>query len=316
MEQNSLIGRKEEKAILEKAILSSKAEMVSIIGRRRVGKTFLVKSVLGEQIDFEITGIQNATRKEQLKNFILQLSDHSNGNFPITELKDWLDAFHFLIKFLEWKKKPGKMVIFLDELPWLATHRSGFLKGLSFFWNSWAVNQRIVVIICGSAESWMINKVVRHKGGLHNRITRRITLKPFNLAETEEFLQARQLNFDRYQILHLYMAMGGIPLYLDEIEGGKRAAQNINQICFSENGLLRDEFTILYRSLFKNSELHIKVIRALAEKRKGLTRTEIIQLSKIPGGGGATKILDELLHSGFISMFYPFGKKKKIACIA
>lgn len=311
MTQTTLIGRVEERKVLEKALQSPKAEMVSVIGRRRVGKTFLVKSVYEGRIDFEITGIQHATRKEQLRNFMIQLSNFSKGSFPQTEPKDWLEAFHFLSKFLEMKQKREKMVVFLDELPWLSTHRSGFLKGLSFFWNSWAVNQNIVVVICGSAASWMIRKVVHHKGGLHNRITRRITLRPFTLVETEDFLKAKKINLDRYQILHLYMAMGGVPHYLDEIEAGKSAAQNINQICFSENGLLFDEFSKLYSSLFENSEAHVRIIRALAKKRRGLTRSEIVQDSHLPEGGGATKVLEELLHSGFISMNFPFGKKKK-----
>lgn len=285
--------------------------MVSVIGRRRVGKTFLVKSVYQEKIDFEITGIQHATRREQLRNFMLQISKYSGGSFPLTEPKDWLEAFYLLSKFLELKKKPGKTIVFLDELPWLATHKSGFLKGLSWFWNSWATNQPIVVVICGSAASWMIKNVVHNKGGLHNRITKRIYLKPFDLAETERFFKAKNLNFDRYQILHLYMAMGGVPHYLDEIETGKSAAQNIDAICFSENGLLWDEFPKLYASLFENSEVHVRIIRALAGKQKGLTRSEIVLNSRLPEGGGASTVIGELLHSGFISTYQPFGKKKK-----
>lgn len=290
---------------------SPKAEMISVIGRRRVGKTFLVKSVYEGQIDFEITGIQHATRREQLRNFMVQISKYSGGDFPLTEPKDWLEAFYLLSKFLELKKKPGKMVVFLDELPWLATHKSGFLKGLSWFWNSWATNQSIVVVICGSAASWMIKNVVHHKGGLHNRITKRIYLKPFDLAETEHFFKAKNLNFDRYQILHIYMAMGGVPHYLDEIEAGKSAAQNIDAICFSENGLLWDEFPKLYASLFENSETHVKIIRALTGKQKGLTRSEIVQNSRLSEGGGVSTVIGELLHSGFISTYQPFGKKKK-----
>lgn len=313
MKNTVLIGREEERQILEKALLSSKAEMISVIGRRRVGKTFLIKSVYQEQIDFEITGIQFATRQEQLLNFMIRLSDFAKGSLPISTPKNWIEAFHFLSKFLELRQqeKEEKLVVFLDELPWLSTHRSGFLKGLSFFWNSWAVNQKIVVVICGSAASWMIKKVVHHKGGLHNRITKRITLKPFTLAETEFFFKVRNFNFDRYQILHLYMAMGGVPHYLDEIEGGQSAAQNINKICFAENGLLYDEFPKLYSSLFENSDTHIKVIRALAKKRKGLTRSEIVTQSKLAEGGGVSKVIEELIHSGFIAMYHPFGKKKK-----
>jgi AAA+ ATPase superfamily predicted ATPase len=311
MKRIPLIGRIEEKRILESALQSSKAEMISVIGRRRIGKTFLVKSVYQEKIDFEITGIQHATRSEQLRNFMLQLSKYSGGAFPMTEPKDWLEAFYLLTKFLEGKKKQGKMIVFLDEIPWLATHKSGFLKGLSWFWNSWAVNQPIVVVICGSAASWMIKNVVHDKGGLHNRITKRIYLKPFDLAETELFFQSKKLHFERYQILHLFMAMGGVPHYLDQIEAGKSAAQNIDAICFSENGLLWDEFPKLYASLFENSNVHVRIVRALAGKQKGLTRSEIVQSSRLPEGGGVTTVIAELLHSGFISTYQPFGKKKK-----
>jgi hypothetical protein len=271
----------------------------------------LVRSVYREQIDFEISGVQNATRHEQLRNFMIQIAKFSQGGFPFTEPKDWIEAFYLLSKFLEQKNKGTKMVVFLDELPWLATHRSGFLKGLSWFWNSWAVEQDIVVVICGSAASWMIRKVVHDKGGLHNRITKRIYLKPFNLTETELFLQSKNLNFDRYQILHFYMVMGGVPHYLDEIEGGKSTAQNIDAVCFSENGLLRDEFSKLYSSLFENSESHVKIVRALAAKRTGMTRTEIVFHSQMPEGGGVSEVIEELLHSGFISEYLPFEKKKK-----
>ncbi len=316
MTKKLLIGRIEEKKILENALQSSKAEMVAVIGRRRVGKTFLVKSVYEAHLDFEITGIQHATRSEQLRNFILSISKYSNGTFPITEPKDWLEAFYMLSKFLEMKKNPEttanrRPVIFLDELPWLATHKSGFLKGLSWFWNSWAVNQNIVVVICGSAASWMIKNVVHDKGGLHNRITKRIYLKPFDLRETESFLKSKNFNFDHYQILHLYMALGGVPHYLDEVEGGKSAAQNIDAICFSENGLLYDEFSKLYAALFDNSDAHVQIIRALASKQKGLTRSEIVQGTRLSEGGAVSTMIDELQHSGFITAYLPFGKKKK-----
>ena len=309
--ENPLIGRLEEKDILEKAFQSNKPEMLVVIGRRRVGKTFLVKSVYKSIIDFEVTGIQYASRAEQLQNFMLQIYKFSKGSFPISQPKNWLEAFYLLTKYLENKQKEEKLVVFLDELPWLSTHKSGFLKGLSYFWNSWATNQRIVVVICGSAASWMIKKVVHHKGGLHNRITRNIFLKPFTLKETEEFFIEKKINFDRYQLLHIYMAIGGVPHYLDAIEAGKSAAQNINQLCFSDNGLLKEEFSKLFPSLFENADLHIKVVRTLAKKRIGLTRGDLVKFGKLTEGGGLTKTLEELQHSGFITMYYPFGKKKK-----
>ncbi len=309
--KNTLFGRDKEITILQKALLSHEAEMVSVIGRRRVGKTFLIKTVYKKSIAFELTGIQHAPRKEQLRNFSGQLTKLSKSKVPIPPPKDWLEAFFILSEFLESKIGKKKIVVFLDELPWMSTHKSGFLRALSWFWNSWAVNKNVVVVICGSAASWMIRKVVNHRGGLHNRITKRIHLYPFTLAETEAYLKSRKAGLDRYHIIQLYMALGGIPHYLKEIEPGLSAAQNINNICFSQTGLLRKEFSRLYASLFDSAEYHVAVIKALARKRQGLTRKDIVRHLKISEGATVTKTLDELNESGFISSFRPFGKKKK-----
>jgi len=309
--KEQLIGRKKEQEILQKALVSNAPEMVAIIGRRRVGKTFLVRTAYAKQLVFEITGLQNATKAEQLQNFALRLNNYAKPIIPIQPTSNWLDAFQMLINFLETKIGKEKIVVFLDELPWLATKKSGFLKALGFFWNSWASQKNIIIVICGSAASWMIQKVVRHKGGLHNRITRRIYLKAFSLLETKLFLHSKQINMNHYQILQIYMAMGGIPHYLKEIEKGKSAIQNIDDICFSKNGLLQDEFSSLYLALFENAEEYIKIIRVLAKKKQGLTRQEIIKNGKLPNGGGTTKILEELVSSGFLTNYYAFGNKKK-----
>ena len=309
---NTLIGRTKEQETLRKALLSDESEMVAIIGRRRVGKTFLIRSVYRERIDLEFTGVQNATRREQLDSFHFLLQKYARRNTILNLPKNWLEAFHQLITVLENKNtSKKKKVIFFDELPWLATKKSGFLKALGFFWNNWASKNNIVVVICGSAASWMIQKVVKDKGGLHNRITRRINLRPFTLAETETFLASRHLKLNHYNTILIYMIMGGIPHYLKEIQAGKSAIQNIDDICFSEDGLLADEFSNLYPALFEHSENHIAIIRALAMKWKGLTRAEIIKLGNLSNGGGVTKALDELIHSSFISSYFPFGKKRK-----
>jgi len=305
------IGRKQEIAMLQSASSSDEAELISVIGRRRVGKTFLIKHVFSKQISFELTGIQHASLKEQLLNFAFQLGVSAGASLRPASPDSWLEAFQQLIGILEQNKQKQKQVLFFDELPWLASKRSGFLKAFSFFWNSWAVNQPIVIVICGSAASWMIQKVVNNKGGLHNRITRNIHLKPFSLTETEAFFMSRNISLNRQQIAHLYMALGGVPHYLKEIKPGKSAAQNIDAICFSEQGLLKNEFSRLYPALFEKSENHIKIIRALANKRSGLERAEILEKTKMPNGGGLTRILEELEQSGFISSYYPFGKKKR-----
>lgn len=306
-----LIGRQKEIDILTKAFQSNEAEMVAVIGRRRVGKTFLVRSVLGKNIDLEITGVQNTVTKPQIDNFHFLLSEFvANDDLPLP--KTWMEAFRLLIKVLEKAPKINrKRVLFFDELPWLASRKSGFLAAFGFFWNNWASKQNILVIICGSAASWMIKRVVKNRGGLHNRITKRIYLKPFTLQETETYFQSKNINLNRYQIAQIYMIMGGIPHYLKEIEAGKSAIQNIDNICFSEAGLLRDEFDNLYHALFEKAESHIAIIKALSKKWKGLTRKEIIKFSGLAEGGGISKTLHELIHSGFVSSYYPFGKKKK-----
>ena len=307
-----LIGRHKEQEILKKALHSNESEMIAVIGRRRVGKTFLIRSTYKEKIDLEFTGVQNGTISQQIESFHFLISRYVNKNTTLEKPPNWTVAFHQLITALESKgTSKKKRIIFFDELPWLATRRSGFLKALGFFWNNWASKNNIIIVICGSAASWMIQKVVQNKGGLHNRITRRINLKPFTLKETESFFKEKKLNLNHYQIILIYMIMGGIPHYLKEIEQGKSAIQNIDDICFSEDGLLSDEFSRLYPALFENSNNHIAVIKALAKKWKGLTRQQIIQQSKLPNGGGMTKILNELIHSGFISSYFPFGKKRK-----
>jgi uncharacterized protein len=306
-----LIGRKKEQETLLALLNSAEPEMVAIVGRRRVGKTFLIRTVYENRIDFELTGIQNATQEKQLQHFHTQLKIQFGRKAPKKLPTDWMDAFWQLISILDKLKKTEKAVIFLDELSWLATPKSGFLEALGFFWNSWASKRNIVVVICGSAASWMIQKVIYDKGGLHNRITKRIDLQPFTLYETELYLKSRKVSADRYQILQLYMAMGGIPHYLKEVAAGKSAIQNIDAMCFSQGGLLNDEFSKLYPALFEHADNHIAIVRALSQKWKGMSRVEIVASTKLPDGGGLTNTIEELVSCGFVSAYYPFGKKKK-----
>ena len=308
---NKLIGRIQEEQVLLDALASNEAELVSVIGRRRVGKTFLITSAYQNHITFEITGIQRGSLKKQLRNFRDVLVELNNTGQFLEPPVDWLAAFGALKMYLKQQKNNEKKVLFFDELPWLATPKSGFLEAFGYFWNSWASRQNLVIVICGSAASWMIRKVVRDKGSLHNRITKRINLKPFTLAETEKFLRSRNIRFDHYTILQLYMVMGGIPHYLKEIKQGKSGAQNIDEICFSETGLLKEEFPNLYEALFKNADRHIDIIQSLLTKNQGMTRNEIVQYSKLSSGRILTQTLEELIQSGFINIYYPFGKKTK-----
>lgn len=311
-----MIGRKKETEILATAYTSEKSELVAVFGRRRVGKTYLIGSFFSGKIDFELTGLKDGTKEQQLRNFSYSLKDAQKDAQKSTELpsvpKDWLEAFHQLKTHLESVSNPEKrIVVFIDELPWMASGKSDFLTGFSYFWNSYAAKANIVVVICGSATAWMIQKIINDKGGLHNRVTRRIHLQSFTLAETEAYFLAKHIHFDRYQLLLLYMTMGGIPHYLNQVEGGKSAIQNIDEICFRPDGLLRTEFDNLYSSLFANPDRYEAIVTALSSTWKGMSRTEIIAKTKILDGGGLTMMLQDLEQSGFISSYIPFGKKKK-----
>lgn len=307
-----MIGRKKEIDVLENALSSDKAELVAVFGRRRVGKTYLIRSFFENKIDFQLTGLKDATKEQQLRNFTYSLKEFQKST-DLPEIPiDWLAAFHELKSQLESSESTDrKRVVFIDEVPWIATGKSDFLTGFSYFWNSYASNANIVVVICGSATAWMIQKIINDKGGLHNRVTRRLHLQPFTLAETEAYFTEKNIIFDRYQLILLYMTMGGIPHYLDQVEGGKSAVQNIDAICFQQNGLLRTEFDNLYSSLFTNPERYETIISALSSTWKGLSRIEIISKTIISDGGGLTMMLRELEQSGFISSYIPFGKKKK-----
>ena len=288
---------------------SPSAELIAVFGRRRVGKTFLIRSVYRKQLVFELSGVHNASAGEQLLNFSQAMALAIGLPAPIVAPKNWTEAFWVLKEFLTPVLKKRKTVIFFDEFPWLSSHKSGFLSAFEYFWNQWASQQtNLVVAICGSAATWMIKKVVNSRGGLHNRLTRKIRLLPFTLNETEQYLKSNGAHFDRYQILTIYMAMGGVPHYLKEIKKRESATQCIDKLYFTKDGLLATEFTNLYKSLFENAEKHISVVRALAEKPSGLTRNEIIVACRLQSGGSTTTLLEELVESGFIAAYLPFQK--------
>lgn len=302
-----LIGRHEETSLLEGLKQTETPAFVAIYGRRRVGKTFLVRQVFDNKFSFYLTGTANVNTRQQLSNFHTALVKHFHVAERFPHAKDWFEAFQQLVTALE-AQPAGKKTVFLDELPWLDTPKSGFVPALEYFWNSWGSAQNdLLLVVCGSAASWMINNLINHKGGLHNRVTHRLQLDPFTLGECEAFFRLRGAAFDRYQIIQLYMAMGGIPFYLDQIDKGLTAAQNIDRLCFAKNGLLRTEFDNLYTSLFKKSDKHVAIIEALAKKNKGMDRAEIIQKTGIPNGGSLTRLLQELEESGFVRRYKTFG---------
>ncbi len=309
-----IIGRQEEQLIFGEILNSNKPELVAVYGRRRVGKTYLIRTYFQKHICFELSGTIKADAAKQLYNFAKEFGKHRGKKMLPQQPANWQEAFTLLEEYLEALPTKKRKVVFFDELPWLDTMHSGFLAAFDYFWNSWCTKRKdIVVVVCGSAASWMIEKLVNDMGGLHNRITQTIQLQPFTLSETRTFLTAKNFKIDEYKIAQLYMVMGGIPHYLEALKPSKSVILNIDTLCFSEKGLLRNEFDNLYKALFKNAHIHISIIRSLATKRTGLLRNEIIKTAKLKSGGYITEALTELIESGFISTYVPLNNKAKEA---
>ncbi len=306
--EKSIIGRQHEIERLKKYIASERSEFIAVYGRRRVGKTFLIKELLEGKFTFRMTGKENVRLADQLLNFSYAMSDFfGEEGLP----KDWAEAFRMLSKAIE-KMAEGTKIIFIDELPWLDTPKAKFISALEHFWNNWAYYRSdIKLIVCGSATSWMLNKLINARGGLHNRVTHKILVSPFTLYETELYFRAGGFDYERTEIIDCYMAVGGVAYYLSLFENDKSVAENINALCFTKGGELTDEFGKLFKSLFKKADNYVAVVNVLSTVGKGLTRNDIIEKAKLLNNGNLTSLLAELEQCEFIRSFVPFKREKK-----
>lgn len=309
MKAGAIIGREYETGLIEKYCDSPKAELVAVYGRRRVGKTFLVKQYFDNRFDFYFTGSFETARNIQLKLFKQELERYSKQKRTVP--KDWFEAFAQLREYLSSLDKE-RIVVFLDELPWLDTPKSNFLAAFSYFWNSWGANNpKLKLFVCGSATTWMISRLIGDKGGMHGRVNRQIYLRPFTLNETEKFLQSKGIEWTRYQVAEIYMAMGGIPYYLDMLDASLSPSQNIDYLFFHEGAPLRMEYDFIFRSLFKDSASYRLVVESLSRRAAGMTRGEIQEHLKMKSGGQLTEILDNLCKCDFLRVYSAFGKKQR-----
>jgi AAA+ ATPase superfamily predicted ATPase len=306
-----IIGRTKEKEELKKAYNSEYSEFVVVYGRRRVGKTFLIRETFDYKFTFSHSGMANGNKQTQLMAWQQSLVEN---DLQLTKTpRNWMEAFGLLRTLIK-ESKDKRKVIFIDEMPWMDTPGANFVSALEFFWNSWASARKdIVLIVCGSATSWIINKIFKNHGGLYNRVTYRIYLRPFTLHECEQYAKCLNLALTRYDLLEAYMIMGGIPYYWSLLDKGKSLAGNIDELFFSQNGKLHNEFDILYRSLFRQPETYIKIVTLLGRHKSGLTRTEIIEKAKLQDGGSTTRVIEDLKNCDFIRQYNNFGRKKKDA---
>ena len=313
-----LIGRKEEITELEKLYNSDRAEFVAVYGRRRVGKTFLIKQALKERITFQHTGVspveQSSDKRRmsvQLESFYYSLLNHGLEGYK--QPKTWMEAFFLLEQLLQDLDNGERQVVFIDELPWMDTPRSGFLPAFESFWNGWCSGRdNIMLIVCGSATSWILNNLEKSKGGLYGRLTADIKLSPFNLKECEEYFNHANIAMSRYDVLQSYMVFGGIPYYISYFQKGLSFEQNVDKILFGHKPRLRNEFNRLFAAIFNNPEECKKIVSLLATRHAGFTREEISKATGIALGGGLSNTLLALEESDFITKYTPYGKAKNV----
>lgn len=311
-----LIGRLTEQSILQELLESNQAEFLAIYGRRRIGKTFLVREYFKDKdaIFFNSTGSKDGSLTEQVQHFTKEIGRVFYGGIKLESSKNWDGTFEILTNAIENVSKNKKIVLFLDELPWMATKNSKLLTTLDYYWNQyWSRDNRIKLIICGSAASWIVDKIISNRGGLHNRITKQICLLPFNLSETKDFLEKKDIRLTHNQITQIYMVTGGVPYYLNNVRKGMSAAQNIDLLAFTPNGLLFKEFDHLFAALFDMYELCVRMVKIIAERKSGVSQEEIFKRlgdDKIKGKLGLQK-LKELETAGFIIKFKPYLHKTR-----
>ncbi|MEN0049921.1 MAG: ATP-binding protein [Bacteroidota bacterium] len=306
-----MIGRKEEQKKIKRLLQSERSEFLAVTGRRRVGKTFLIDESLRPYYCFNMTGIQNGNLRSQIVNFNIKLSEY-DGSFTPQSADNWQMAFLQLKAYLKTLDNAKKQVIFIDELPWVYTPRSGFVQMLAHFWNDYLSKEKhFLLVICGSATSWITQKIINDQGGLHNRVTEIIHLSPFSLSETYDFIRAKSIRLSIQEITRIYMSLGGIPFYLENLRKGESFAAFIERTCFDPRGILRNEYHNLYQALFHNSEIHQSIVATLAKHPQGLERSKLLKANNTTATGTYQRAIQELIVSDFVVETLPFGKKKR-----
>lgn len=310
-----IIGRKSERKELERRFNSGMPEFIAVYGRRRVGKTFLINEMFRDNMAFHHTGLspydknRRVSMKAQLQNFYYSLLRYGGENIQVPT--SWMEAFHLLEKLLIQQDNGSRQVVFIDELPWMDTSRSGFLTAFEAFWNGWGnTRHNLCLIVCGSATSWMLDNLINNKGGLYGRLTCELKLTPFTLKECKEFYDARGIKMSLYNIVQAYMILGGIPYYMNYFNPSNSLAQNIDALFFSRNAKLNDEFNRLFNSIFDNAEVCMKIVRFLATRHMGFRRGEIADAVGVSANGDFTNTLNALKYSDFISTYVPIGANK------
>ena len=304
-----IVGRKKEIETLREQYESDKSAFIALYGRRRIGKTFLINETFGDEILFKHAGIYKGSMADQLYSFSNSLLEYGQKKRKVP--KNWFHAFEGLKELIKNSDKKKK-VVFLDEMAWMFTKGSDLIKALENFWNGWAEARKdVMLIICSSTTSWIINRIIHSKGGLYNRVTTQLYLEPFTLKECEEYADKYGLALNRKQIIEAYMVIGGVPYYWNYIKKGLSIPQCIDSCFFASNAQLKNEFQYIFASLFSKPKDYIEIIKALSSKKYGLTRKEIVEETGLVDNGNFSQKIDDLINCGFIREYSPIDYKKK-----
>ena len=310
------VARKEELLTLKTEFSKKESSFIAIYGRRRIGKTELINHFLSQQdgVLFSVTGAYDVGLKAHLANFSNKLA----LVFGCTEEKftSWDKAFWALQNELRNSQLPegGKISIFIDELPWLAEMKdNGFKGALSLFWNDFASKRDdIFLVVCGSATAWIIRHIIDDYGSLSNRITTQIHLDVFTLSESKIFLEQQgHKGLSHKTVVDYYMVLGGVAHYLTLLNKDLSFVQNINRLFFAKNGILRTEYNRLFRSLFKNHQVHEKIVDSLSIGWSGQSLAELGKRKGLTKGAALSNALKELEASNLLVKRYRYGQKKR-----
>lgn len=288
----SLIGRTQEQKQIQQVLASDRAELGIIYGRRRVGKSALLRECLRKHNDFYFEAIQGIPKQQQINHFLEQFSKQTHS-IPF-RANNWQEAFQAITQTFI---KGGHFVVF-DEFPWMASERNELVAILKYYWdNHWKQNIGLKLVLCGSIAQFMVKHLV-HSKPLHNRKTFEMKINPLPPYEAKGFFKEKRSKIEVAQFL---MIFGGIPKYLEQLDPSQSLSINVDQLCFSKNGFFYNEFETLFKEQFRSTRMYENIVSLLS--RGVHSKEEISRLLHFSSGGGLTNYLKSLEEADFIKLF-------------
>lgn len=313
MDDLKFIGREAELLMLNDLLDKKMASLVVIKGRRRIGKTRLIEEFAKGKKFLRFIGLaptEGVTSQSQRDEFSLHLSQQTG--LPEVKVDDWSKLFALLAE----KTKHGRYIILLDEITWMSHDDATFLSKLKNAWELYfSKNPRLILILCGSVSAW-IEKNILSSTGYFGRISKKITLHELPLHLCNKLLEAVGFKRSAYEKFLLLSLTGGVPWYIELINGKYSAPENIKALCFIDDGILVDEHKYIFHDLFgSRSPIYEKITRYLA--KQSCEFSELAKGINYSNSGTLSEYLDELIESGYVSRHFSWeiksGREKSIS---